>query len=223
MNASSFARRSLSRTLAKWRCLEFDTSACRVYCAGRMRAWTVLKSRVLLERRWLRLREDHVRLPSGAEIDAFHVIEGRDWAAVLALTEGSRVVLVDQYRHGLSGVSRELPAGVVDPGETPLETAQRELLEETGYRAGQWLPLCSVSTEPSRHTTRAHFFLARDARRVSAPKLEESEHIEVALVEPRELLQLVRSGRIQHGVHIGAILLAAHLGVLAQSDAPTPG
>jgi 8-oxo-dGTP pyrophosphatase MutT (NUDIX family) len=179
-----------------------------------MQPWRVRSSRALLERRWLTVREQEIALPSGAHIDEFHLIEAPDWAAVLALTPAGNVVMVEQYRHGLAGTSRELPAGVIEPGESPVAAAARELREETGYEAERWQPLCTVSTEPSRHTNRAHFFFAEGARRVAEPRGDASEHIEVRLVPPAELCAAVERGAVAHGVHVGAILLAARRGWL---------
>jgi 8-oxo-dGTP pyrophosphatase MutT (NUDIX family) len=176
--------------------------------------WRVRASQVLLERRWLKLVEQRVVTSSGAEIDEFHLIQAPDWVAVVARAHDGRVILVDQYRHGFGGVSRELPAGVIDPGEAPLEAAQRELREETGYVADGWTALATVSTDPSRSTTRAHFFFASNAEHVADFAGEESEHVVVALQAPRELLASVDEGRIVHGVHAGAILLAARRGLL---------
>jgi 8-oxo-dGTP pyrophosphatase MutT (NUDIX family) len=169
---------------------------------------------LILDRKWLRIREERVRLESGVEIDEFHVVEGVDWVAVLALTDAGEIVLVDQYRHGARIVSRELPAGVIERHEAPLEAAKRELLEETGYAADEWLPLIDVATEPSRHTTRAHFFVARRARRVAEPNLDQSEEIQVVLMPRQELLNQLDRGVVQHGVHIGAVLLAERRGLL---------
>lgn len=182
-----------------------------------MKPWRVLESRLVVDRPWLRVREEHVALPSGVEIEEFHVVEGVDWVAVLAITGDAEVVLVEQYRHGLGGTSRELPAGVIDPGETPLDAARRELLEETGFASDAWEPLVTVSTEPSRHTNRAHFFLARGARRIAEASPEAVEQIEVRLVPSVELLEGLDHGMVAHGVHIGAILLAARRGWLQPS------
>lgn len=177
-----------------------------------MEGWRVLTSRCLLERRWLTVFEQHVALPTGVEIEEFHLIDAPDWVAILALTEAGDVLLVDQYRHGLGGVSRELPAGVIDEGEAPLRAAQRELLEETGYEAPEWRPLLSVATDTSRHTTSAHFFLARGAHPVAEPQGDVDEHIEVTSCSPQELLEAVDAGRIAHGIHIAAILTAERRG-----------
>src|SRR6185369_5279763 len=135
----------------------------------RVKPWQVLGSKLLVSERWLQLREDRVRLGNGHEIERFHVIHGPDWASVLCVTEDSEVVLVRQYRHGVGRPSLELPAGVIESHETPEEAARRELAEETGYESDDWVRIQSVSTEPARHTTQAHFFCARGARLTRPP------------------------------------------------------
>ncbi len=176
--------------------------------------WTVLQRTALVERRFLRVLEDHVRLADGREIDDFCLLESPDWAAVLCVTAEARVVLVRQYRHGLGAESWELPAGALEPGEDPFPAAQRELLEETGYRSEAWQPLLVASIDPARQVSRAHFYVALDARLVAAPNLDATEDLETVLVTREELLALVDSGQMQHGIHIAAILTALRKGLL---------
>jgi 8-oxo-dGTP pyrophosphatase MutT (NUDIX family) len=178
-----------------------------------MEPWRVLESRALIERRWLTVHEQRIALASGDEIDEFHLVESPDWVAVLAFArEGDEVVLVEQYRHGVGQPSLELPAGVIDQGETPAEAAARELREETGYVAARIEPLMLVSPEPARHTTRAHFYVAWDAERVGEQRLDESEAIAVRPMPRAEVLAAIDQGRVVHAAHIGAILMAAHRG-----------
>jgi 8-oxo-dGTP pyrophosphatase MutT (NUDIX family) len=179
-----------------------------------VKPWQVLDSKLLISERWLQLREDRVRLSNGHEIDRFHVIHGPDWASVLCVTSDSEVVLVRQYRHGIASPSLELPAGVIEPHETPEEAARRELAEETGYEADDWQSIHNVSTEPARHTTRAHFFVARGARLARPPAPEETEVLERVLVPLRDLARLATDGSIVHGVHVGAILAAVQRGLV---------
>ncbi len=179
---------------------------------SRPEPWQVLSDVILLERRWLRVREQRVRLANGQEIDEFHVLEGPDWAASVALTDNQELVMVRQYRHGIKRDSLELPAGVIEPGEDPLLAAERELREETGYVAQSWHALSWVSTEPARHSVRAHLYVATGARPVLAPSPEATEVIAVELHATKGLERLWESGEICHAVHIGAILLAARRG-----------
>jgi len=178
-------------------------------------AWQVLSDTSLISQRWLEVREQRVRLANGHEIERFHLIRGPNWASVLCLTAEREVVLVRQYRHGLGGTSLELPAGVLEAGEVPLEGARRELREESGFEAESIEPLLSIAPEPARNSTRAHFFFARGAVRVSELALDSSEDLEVLLVPVEELLDLIDRGHIVHAAHIAAILLAWRRGLLA--------
>jgi 8-oxo-dGTP pyrophosphatase MutT (NUDIX family) len=179
-----------------------------------LRAWQVLTDISLISQRWLEVREQRVRLANGHEIEQFHLIQGPNWAGVLCLTADEHVVLVRQYRHGLGGPSLELPAGVMDAAETPLEAARRELREETGFSAQEVVPLLEVVPEPARNTTRAHFFFARGAERMAELALDSSEELEVVLVPVSELFELIDQGVIVHAAHISAILFAARRGLL---------
>ena len=179
-----------------------------------MNPWRVVASRLLLERRWLTLHEQRVVLPTGAEIDEFHLIESPDWVGILATTEDDRVVVVEQYRHGAARAGLELPAGVIDAGETPHDAARRELSEETGFEAGELELLSTVYPEPARHTNRAYFYVAPRAVKRGEPRLDESEHLVVRLLSREDLLAAIDSGALVHGSHVGAIMLAVHRGIL---------
>ena len=174
-----------------------------------MQPWSVLESKYLLERPWMRLREDTVLLPSGKALDEFHVIEYPDWSCVYCLDEMGDVVLVEQYRHGVTRFSLELPAGELQPHEDPLEGAKRELLEETGYEASEWIYLGRCAPNPSKHTSYAHLFLATGGRRVGEQKLDGTEEIIVRLMHPEEVLGLAEQGGIVHGIHMTTIFWAA--------------
>ena len=182
------------------------------------RRWTQLATKTLIERWWMTLREDRVQLPSGHVIEEFHVTAYPDWCAVIAITDEDDVVLVEQYRYGADRLSVEFPAGAVDPGEELEGAARRELLEETGYAAERLQYLGALAAEPSRSTSRGHFFVAAGARRVAEPAAEETEDLRVLLLPAAEVLQMADDGRFVHGLHAAAAFWAHRRGLLAPRE-----
>lgn len=179
-----------------------------------MDAWQTLESRYILKREWMSVREDRVRLPSGLELNEFHVVEYPHWVCILCLVEDGRAVLVEQYRHGIGRSSVELPAGAVDKGEEPLKAAQRELREETGYEAAEWHLLGRCAPNPGKQSSYAHLFVARGATRAGEQRLDSTEDIRVRLVPAGDLLAMADEGAIQHGIHLAALFWAAHKGFI---------
>ena len=174
-----------------------------------MTPWQILSSKVLVDRRpWLRLIEQDVRLANGHVIEGYLLAETREYAEAFALTDDGRVPLVRQYKHGVGKLSYDVPAGYLDAGEEPLACAKRELLEETGYAAGEWQHLSSVVLDTNRGRARAHLFLARGAHRVAAPHLDDTEDLAMQLHTPAELLAMVRSGEIDAVASVACIMLA---------------
>ncbi len=168
--------------------------------------WKVLSERRVIERRWLTVREQRIRTQGGVEIAEFHLLDAPDWVAVVAMTPEQDLVLVRQYRHGVGASTLELPAGAVEAGEPPQAAAERELAEETGFVATKWTRLGTISPEPSRHTYRAHLFLAEGARRLGAQALDDTEDVQVELW-PSDSPRL--ASELCHGVHLGALFLAS--------------
>lgn len=160
------------------------------------RKWTVLSSEYLIRRPWLTARRDVARLPDGRINNEYYVLEYPDWVNVIAITKDGQVVLERQYRHGLGKTCYELPCGVIEAGETPLEAAKRELLEETGYAGGQWQPWMTLSPNPATSNNFAHSFLAIGVEKVSGQHLDATEDIEVSLHSPDYVRELLENNQI---------------------------
>ena len=99
--------------------------------------WKVLRSEYLIKRPWLTARRDELELPDGRIVPEYYVLEYPDWVNVIAITKDGHFVMERQYRHALGCTCYELPCGVMEEGETPLEAAKRELAEETGFGNGE--------------------------------------------------------------------------------------
>ena len=146
----------------------------------------------LLHRGFLELRRDAVRLPDGSTSTREYVRHEGAVAIVPVLDDG-QVVLVRQFRYPVGAVLLELPAGKVDIGETPWASAQRELQEETGFRARQWAYGGEVINAAAYSSERIHVWLARDL--VPGPqRLDEGEFLEVATMTAEELERLSAAG-----------------------------
>lgn len=166
------------------------------------RKWKVLASEKLLSRgTWMNLRQDRVQLPSGSIVPEWFVLEFPDWINVIAVTRDGHIVMEDQYRHALGQTHFELPAGVIDPGETPLEAAKRELSEETGFGGGEWSLFMKVSPNPTNHTNFSYTFLATDVEPIGTQHQEATEDIRVHLLMPDEVYEILTSGQIVQALH----------------------
>ena len=110
------------------------------------------------------------------------VLEYPDWVNVIAVTGKDKFVFVRQYRHGLGVTEYELCAGVCEKSEAPLVSAQRELLEVTGYGGGRWSEFMVTSVNPGTHNKLVHCFLAEGVEVVSEPSPEQTEDLEIHLL-----------------------------------------
>lgn len=164
------------------------------------RKWEILSSEYLIRRPWLTARRDHVKLPTGVENKEYYILEYPDWVNVIAITKEGEFVMIRQYRHGLGETRYELSAGVCEEGEDPMESARRELYEETGYGGGEWQLWMTVSPNPSTSTNLTYSFLATDVERISTQHLEATEDITVHLLSEAEVRALLENDEIRQAL-----------------------
>ena len=156
--------------------------------------WKTLSSKQLIDRPWMRVRCDKVQLPDGRVHEEYYVLSYPSWVNVIAETEEGYIILERQYRHGLDIVSTEICAGVMEEGETPLEAAQRELEEETGYTGGEWKEIMTVAPNPGVMDNLCHCFYAKRVRRTCEQHLDDTEDIDVFLCPKQEVKQMLIRG-----------------------------
>ena len=163
---------------------------------------------------WMAIIEREVEFAPGTTPELYHAVDQRDYVAIVAMTPEGRILIVHQYRPALECFTWELPAGLVDVGETPEACCRRELIEETGYSAKAVYALGNFSPCTARLSNRIHSFFVETTERAQIPATEAG--IEAKLVTPLELARLIVAGDFTLQLHIGAILLAAihgHIGL----------
>lgn len=166
--------------------------------------WTPIDSTEIVNDRWLRLTADRCVTADGTLIEPYYVVHERDWVQVVAMTKDARILVVRQFRHAARVVCVEFPGGIVDEGETPLQAAQRELLEETGHRAADWRFIGSSYANPARQTNSVHVFLAEGVVHVSEQQLDHGEELTWESLAVEELERLIDSGEFSHALHVAA-------------------
>ena len=168
----------------------------------------LLATREIYRGRVVRLNVETVELPNGhrTELEILHHPGG---AAVVALDDRQRVCMLQQFRHAAGGYVWELPAGRLEPGEPPAETARRELIEEGGVEALEWQGLGQYISSPGVFTERIHLYLATGLRPATqAP--EAAEVFEVHWVPLDEAIARVHSGEFSDGKTCLGLLKARH-------------
>ena len=169
-----------------------------------------LQTALVYEGGFLHVHKDKVLLPDGAEASREYILHPGA-VAILALTADRQLVLERQYRYPAGREFVEIPAGKIDPDEAPALTARRELLEETGYRAGRWLHLGTAYPCIGYSNEQISYYLAEDLE-LGERELDEGEFLEVFTLPLEQVMHMALSGEICDSKSIvGLHWLAAHL------------
>jgi ADP-ribose pyrophosphatase len=165
----------------------------------------IISSKELLKNKLFSVVDEVAHDSSGFEIHR-SIIKHPGSAVMLAVDEKSRVLLVKQFRLPAEKDLWEIPAGRLDPGETPLQSAKRELAEETGYTAKKWTKLTSYWASPGYVAEKMNVFLARDLTE-GKPQPMEDERIEAQWFSKKKVREWILDGKIQDGKTIVAFYL----------------
>ena len=166
--------------------------------------WITLATEVLGTYPIFELSRSRLRSPMSGREHRFLRLDCPDWVNIIAVTDDGRMVLVEQYRHGTDEMTLEIPGGAVDPGETPVTSAARELEEETGYRASELIEIGCVDPNPAFISNRCWTFLAIGCRDDGTMNLDPSEEITVELAPLGDFGSLIDRGTITHSLVIAA-------------------
>ena len=160
---------------------------------------------------WMKVVEREVAYKNGTT-ELYHAVAQQDYIAIVALTPDGRIPIVRQYRPAMERFTWKLPAGLVDPGEAPAATCERELMEETGHPSKAVHALGIYSPCTARLSNRLHSFFVEAGNRPAGQTIEAG--IELNLVSPDELTAMIFSGDFPLQLHIGALMLAGMRGFI---------
>ena len=174
-----------------------------------VRPWRKKSGRRVYEHALFSLEEQELEA-EGGDVRQVVVFAPTDWINIIPLSEDGRVLMVRQWRYGIAAESLEIPGGMVDPGEDQRTAAERELLEETGYRAREWEQLGEVDPNPAIQTNKCGLWLATGLEWVGEPKGDGDEEISVEWARLEEVPELINSGGITHSLVVAAFYHLDH-------------
>src|SRR5262249_33032349 len=160
--------------------------------------YELIEKQVIFEGRKARLEVHHLQDDQTGKRMHREVVVHGGAVCVLAFLPDDRIVLIRQKRYSVGQILVELPAGTLDRGESPMNCAGRELLEETGYLAGRLQPIGNFFTSPGILTEKMYAFAAFDLQK-QQQELEEGEDIEISEVPFDQAVQMIRDGQIYDG------------------------
>ncbi len=170
--------------------------------------WKTLSSRLVYKNRWMRVREEVAALPNG-HTTLYGICELGHCVGTLPFVDPDHVMMVQQYRYIQKENQRwEMPTGGLHPGESIEQAAQRELMEEIGFRAGTLVRINTHYTSKSICDETAHLLIARDLIPQNAPP-DDTEFLHVKSFHFQDVLKMVLASEIRDSMTVIAVLLAA--------------
>ena len=171
-----------------------------------IKPWPIIESTKNFDTGLFCITTNRCRSPRTGQEHDFYVIDFPNWVQVIPITPDDKIVMVRQYRHGCGRIFLELPGGLIDKNDlSPDQTAKRELLEETGYRAENLILLTRIYPQPAVLNNKGLTYLAREVKKVAEPNLDAAEDIEVCLVKLQKIPEMIRGGEINHGQTVMAL------------------
>jgi ADP-ribose pyrophosphatase len=170
-----------------------------------IKPWPTLSSRKLGQFRVFDVRADMKVSPRTGQQHDFFVIEAVNWVNIIPITTAGQIVMVEQYRHGSDTVELEVPGGVMDSTDSnPVATGVRELREETGYEGTDARLIGQIRPNPAIMNNLCYTVLVEQCELKHEHKFDPSEDIRTVLVDPKDVPDLIRAGRITHSLVVVA-------------------
>ncbi|MDA1060993.1 MAG: NUDIX hydrolase [bacterium] len=176
-------------------------------------AWKTLKSESITKNRHFSVNKDKCQKTDGEIVEEYFTVERQDIVVIAAFTSKMEIILIEQYRHPVKAVDLELPAGYIETSDNNIkEAAERELLEETGYKCKTLKKICESYASAGFSNNIISFFIGFDARKIQKQNLDQSEELEVKPTSWDKALQLLKQEKIKDlGSVAGILITAKHL------------
>jgi len=173
--------------------------------------WKTLSRHTILNHGKFLVVENHIiELPDGQIIEDWPWIIIPNAAIVLAVTKNGEFLCFRQTKYAVEGTSLATVGGMLEPGEEPLCAAKRELLEETGYMATDWVNMGKYCVDPNRGVADMHLFLAQNAEKVAEPNSDDLEDQELLLLSRAEVENALETGEFKVLAWSAVVALALH-------------
>lgn len=170
--------------------------------------WKLVQSKPAFESKWLSIKENDYLLPNGKDAKGYFHLSRPNYVIIIAMDKDKNIVLENSYRRGVDDFVYELPAGWIEPGETPQQAAKRELLEETGYSAEVEI-LGEIYPQPSFSSMLAYVALAKiDSSQKVIQNLEDDEDIQCEFISLEQIKQMISKNEIKDMGTLAAIQVA---------------
>lgn len=178
---------------------------------SKLSKWETLDSKIFYEDKWIKIRQEKCKDNNDFIINPYYILDYPDWVHLICFDENYKILITRQYRHGIKSINYEIPCGVVDNiDKTPLDTAKRELKEETGFVSENFKKIITYSPNPSNHSNSIHCFLVTDLIQTNKRSLDDSEEIEYEFLSFSEILKLINENKFLQSMHISTLFMALH-------------
>lgn len=171
-------------------------------------SWKILKSQTVLKNKFFSIKKDKCQKTDGTITNDYFTVHRPDVAIIAAFTPQKKLIMIRQYRHPVKAMDYELPAGYLEPRDTNIsQAAQRELLEETGYKAEKLKKIHTAYASAGFMNNNVHFFIGFNAKKISKQNLDESEELTVHIVPWQKALKLLKQEKIKDLGSVAGIML----------------